>query len=280
MIIETDLGHDPDDLFCICHLAEMGLPIEAVGLVPGCKEQIDLACGLRDYLGLDFEIGRGKTDAKSEHLGIHTELCKRHNWLNGSPDGTNAEVFVRILNKNPEVDVLVIGPAPGLSKMAHLCRGNMTFQGGFLPYSMYRPNISVAKMEGFDSIPTFNFNGCREAVPAVLEAPLKIRRFCGKNVCHSVVFNKELAECMTPARNKAGEIYLEAVKLYFNRHEEKKMHDPTALACHLHPEIATWFRGKPVKKGSGWTTQQEADGDYILADIDREQLWYHILERS
>jgi len=279
-IIETDLGHDPDDLFCICHMAEMGLPIKAIGLVPGSPEQVALACGMRQFLGLDFEIGVAKVATKPERLGIHDTLCERHNWKKALPDGLNETVFLRALLEDPECDILVIGPAPGLNAIAHKARGKMTFQGGFLPYSLYRPNISVAKMEGHDAIPTFNFNGCREAVTAVLAAPLKLRRFCGKNVCHSIVLNKDYCNMMTEPRNQAGELYLEAVKLYFERHEEKKMHDPTALACHLHPEIATWFRGSPVRQGGNWSTKPDPNGDYVLADVDRDKLWEHILKRT
>jgi len=279
-IIETDLGHDPDDLFCICHLAEMGFPITAIGLVPGSPEQVALACGLRKHLGLDCEIGQAKPTTKPEQLGIHATLSERHGWAKGTSDGTNADVFKRALTKNPEADLLVIGPAPGLGVVAKQCRGEMCFQGGFLPYSLYRPMISVPKMEGYEAIPTFNFNGDRNAVLALLDAPLKLRRFCGKNVCHSIILTRDQLEFFVPPRNVAGEIYIEAVTIYLERHEQKKMHDPTALVCHLHPEIATWFRGRPVKAGSGWSTSPDPDGDYILADVDRDQLWTHLLERT
>lgn len=151
-IIESDLGHDPDDLFCICHLAEMGLPIAAIGLVPGSPEQIALACGLRKYLGLDYEIGRSK-DAKNERLGVHDLLSQSHGWESGQADGTNAEVFARALKADPESEILIIGPAPGLGAVAKQCRGRMVFQGGFLPYRLYRPSVSVAKLEGMDGRP-------------------------------------------------------------------------------------------------------------------------------
>lgn len=38
-IIETDLGHDPDDLFTLCHLVEAGHRIVALGLSAGSPEQ-------------------------------------------------------------------------------------------------------------------------------------------------------------------------------------------------------------------------------------------------
>lgn len=279
-IIETDLGHDPDDLFCICHLAEMGLPIKAVGIVPGSPEQVALAVGLRKHLNLDFEIGVAKTTAKPEHLGVHKTLCERFGWTAGTPDGTNEEVFKRAFESQPDCDVLVIGPAPGLKATAHMASGKLTFQGGFLPYSLHRPSITVEKFENLEHVPTFNFNGCRDAVETTLKAGFAIRRFCGKNVCHSIILDKEKASRMTPARSAAGEIYLEAVRLYLERHEEKKMHDPTALVCHLHPEIATWFRGRPRKERGNWTTEPNENGDFVLADVDRERLWRHLLERT
>jgi hypothetical protein len=279
-LIETDLGHDPDDLFCICHLAELGLPIAAVGLVPGCPEQVALACGLRKQLGLNFLIGVSKPNAKPEHLGVHAKLMANFNWSEGCADGLNEQVFTQALERHPEAQCLAIGPAPGLGKTADRLRGRMMFQGGFLPYSLHTPTRPVEKFLGQQGVQTFNFNGDRRAVDAILRAPLQERRFCGKNVCHAIILTKTLAEQMAPARNIAGEIYLLAIKLYLEYHDTKKMHDPTALACHLHPEIGTWFRGRPQKLGTGWTTAADPQGDFVLADVDHERLWQHLLNRS
>jgi hypothetical protein len=63
--------------------------------------------------------------------------------------------------------------------------------------------------------------------------------------------------------------------MYLEEHGEKKFHDPTALVCHLHPEVGTWVAGKPARLGDGWTTV--AGEDRVLADVDREGLWRHLL---
>jgi hypothetical protein len=280
-IIETDLGHDPDDLFCICHLVEAGHNVLAMGLVPGCRGQVTLACGLRELFGLDYEIGIQKDAAKDEKLGIHDDLACYYGFSiqHSYADGLSQDVFRRALTKNPDADLLIIGPAPGLGKVADLARGKMTFQGGFLPYSLHRPSNPLPQFEGKEYVPTFNFNGDRKAVDALQTAPLALRRYCGKNVCHGVVLDRKRAEGLSEPKNSAGEVYTRAVKLYLERHEAKKMHDPTALACHLHPEIATWFRGRPMRNSHGWTTFPYCDGDYVLADVDHERLWDVILNR-
>jgi len=37
-IVETDLGHDPDDFFALCHLITAGHELVAVSIVPGAPE--------------------------------------------------------------------------------------------------------------------------------------------------------------------------------------------------------------------------------------------------
>lgn len=286
-IIETDLGHDPDDLFTLCHLWEAGHTILALGLVPGSPEQVHLATGLRKRLQLDFLVGVAKPFAQSEKLGIHDKLIARLGFVATIADGSNAEVFSQAFRKQVDAEVLAIGPAPGLRETCSFAQGNLTFQGGFLPYSLYRPEEELPQFEGKTEMPTFNFNGCRDAVERVLAAPFKRRQFCGKNVCHSILLTRGLSSLMDltqtigcgPAAEACG-VYEEARKLYFTKHQEKKLHDPVALVCHLRPEIATWFRGFPIRQGSGWSVRPDPEGDFILADIDREKLWHHLLNRS
>ena len=43
IIIDTDLGHDPDDFFAICYLSAIGVKIDAIVLSPGDLDQIAFA---------------------------------------------------------------------------------------------------------------------------------------------------------------------------------------------------------------------------------------------
>ena len=133
----------------------------------------------------------------------------------------------------------------------------------------------MPEFEGKAWMPTFNLNGDRKGAEVLLKAPITERRFVGKNVCHTLLYDRARHEAMPapdPA-NSAARLFLLAMRLYLEKHPEKKWHDPTAAACHLHPEIGTWARGRVTKIDGGWGTVPDDKGDLILADIDREALW-------
>ncbi len=154
-------------------------------------------------------------------------------------------------------------------------------QGGFLPYHCHDvPCIRLPQFEGKPSMPSFNMNGDRKAVEAICAATIGVRRFAGKNVCHTIVFNRDALTKLATPRDPASELYSLGMKLYLERREEKKFHDPTALVCHLHPEVGVWVRGRVEKYKDGWTTAVHPEGDFVLADVDRERLWHHLLNWS
>ena len=278
-IVETDLGHDPDDFLTICHLVSAGHEIVAMSLVPGSPEQVNLAALIRRRLDQNFTIGAAKPGAKPENLGVHHSLMAEEGAVHTVPDGASAEILTPAFLKDPDADVLVIGPAMGLGKMVSSTRINsLTFQGGFLPYGLYRPSTVLTKFEGKESVGTFNFNGDRKAVDEILKADVGVRRFVGKNVCHTIVFDKTSYERLAPPRDEASRLYRRCVELYLKKHEDKKLHDPTALVCHLHPSIGTWFNGTPVRHKDGWTTIPGLN--FVLADVNRETLWEHLLNWS
>lgn len=137
------------------------------------------------------------------------------------------------------------------------------------------PRTRLETFVGKDWVPTFNFNGDRKGVQTFMGASVADRAFVGKNVCHTIVYTREHFGRMRKPTCRAGELFAEGMKLYLDQHEEKKFHYPTAAVCRLHPEIGTWVRGRPEKLSGGWTTNV-GEGDRILADIDRPQLWEHL----
>lgn len=274
-IIETDLGHDPDDFLTICHLLAAGHEIVAMSLVPGAPGQVNLANLIRKRTGQDFSIGVAKEVTKQEHLGVHERIMDRHGVTACVPDGGSANIVASALDTYPDVHVLVIGPGVGLEKaIVGRTTPALTFQGGFLPYSRHVPQVRLDKFEGKEAVPTFNFNGARGAVDAVLGATIGRRQFVGKNICHTLTLNREAFAGFSQARCEASRLYRLCAELYLQKHEEKKLHDPTALVCHLHPEVGVWYRGAPIRRGSGWTT--EPGTDFVLADVYRNHLWHHL----
>ena len=57
IIIETDIGGDPDDFFAICYLISSGANIRLINISPGSKRQIAIAKFIIKRLGLNIPIG-------------------------------------------------------------------------------------------------------------------------------------------------------------------------------------------------------------------------------
>ena len=287
LIVETDIGHDPDDFFAIRYLIAAGVNVRTILISPGDPDQIAIARFLCKETGLDIPIGTSKTDRTKLSSGsIHHELLKRYKYpLEEKADGLGVDILEDIVRNHPESELFVIGPVTSLGKYiakhpeAHFNRATM--QGGFLPYTLHMPKIPHPDFVGKSWMPTFNLNGDRPNGVNFLNANISERRLVGKNICHTVLFNQEAWEKgdnQVVVKNvRAHDLFELAAILYLEKHDSKKFHDPTAAACHLHPEIGTWFRGKTIKMESGWTTQPDPNGDYILADINYDRLWDYLL---
>lgn len=282
LIVETDVGHDPDDLFTLCYLLAAGVDIRAVLVTPGDPDQVAIARFICERAGKsEIPIGVSHLDREKNSSGsIHHELLRKYNWpLSASHDGPGVEIMEWVLEDSPDAELLIIGPASTvgqyLLKHPNAKFERATMQGGFLPYSMYRPLMTQPKFEGKDEIATFNLNGDRTGGKAFLEANIEDRRMVGKNICHNVVFYSEHLRMLRNLKHPAARLFEEAARMYFSHHGDKKFHDPTAACLHLYPEIGTWYKGKTIQRRGGWTT---GDGDdLILADIDYRLLWEHLL---
>ena len=282
LIIETDIGHDPDDFFAISYLIASGVNVRCILISPGDPDQIAIAKFLCKEVGLNIPIGASKDNRTKHSSGsIHHELLKKYNYpLDEKNDGMGEDILVNIFQNYPESELFIIGPVTSIGK--YISKHNptikkATMQGGFLPYHIHTPGKPNYDFFGKTWLPTFNLNGDRPNGQTFLNANIAERRMVGKNVCHGVIFNAETFKKVESPKTRASELFCEAAKMYLDRHDGKKFHDPTAAACHMHPEIGTWIRGKTIKMEGGWTTQAELDQDYILADINYDQLWQKLL---
>lgn len=274
LIVETDLGHDPDDFFAITYLLAAGVQIDAILVAPGDPDQLAIAQLIRDEASPKTLIGSNVGRTKHSSGSIHHDLLKRYGRsLDGKGDHFGDTVIRMVAT--PDTEAFVIGPVSNIG--AHLRSGapfkRATMQGGFVPYSRYRPEVTLDKFEDASWMPTFNLNGDIKGAKAFLEADMP-RQMVGKNVCHTIEFTRERFAQFAAPRNRAGELFHEAANLYFARHPAKKFHDPTAAVCHLHPEVGVWMDGKTTKMKGGWTTFPGEDK--VLVDIERDKLWHHL----
>lgn len=279
LVIETDLGHDPDDLFAILWLAAVGVKVAAITVVPGDPDQIAIARFLCKELDWDIPIGASSlTRTKNSSGGIHHELLSRYKFpLAACPDDSGDNIIRQVAKKDTEF--LVIGPVTSVGRW--LQAGNSveraTMQGGFVPYHVHHtPCRRLPQFEGRNHVPSFNLNGDRQRAKVFIEANIKEKRFVSKNICHGIIYSKEIHRYLKP-RNRPSHLFKEAMDLMFEKHDYKKFHDPTAAVCHMWPEIASWERGKVMKAGDGWTTILDPTGDFVITDIREDLLWDHLL---
>jgi pyrimidine-specific ribonucleoside hydrolase len=281
LIIETDLGHDPDDLFAICYLAAAGASVRAITVVPGDPDQMAVARLLAKVLGLDIPIGASHlTGRKPSSGGVHYALLRHYGSpRHAEPDGPGDEVIAAAFDRHPDAELFIIGPCTSTARYparpdTRVPR-RITMQGGFLGYHLHAPMVRLPEFEDREWMPTFNLNGDRKGAAVLLAAPVPDRRFVGKNVCHTILYDAAVHTSMPPPPpdNPAAELFRLAMDLYLEDHPAKKWHDPTAAVCHLHPEVGTWVRGRVTRIGGGWGTVADETGDLILADIDRDALW-------
>ncbi len=280
MIIETDLGRDGDDFFAICYLISAGVKIEAVMVTPGDSDQIAVANFLRKELDQKFaivpSINRRAELGKHSSGGIHYEVLEKYGHpLFSHPD----DAYVSI---SPDSDLFVCGPPTMSGKLAleQTQLGNLTMQGGFLAYDSHSiPCEKLDKFENKKEVPTFNMNGCKTGTQALLEAAFKRRQFVGKNVCHTIVYDKAVHEqiCSVKPKNRADELVREVMTMFLENKTGKAFHDPLASVLMLHPEIGTWVQATPYRTKKGeWGSNLDQSNNFVLVDVDREAFWSYI----
>jgi inosine-uridine nucleoside N-ribohydrolase len=296
LIIETDIGRDPDDFFCLCYLLASGIDIKAITIFPGDEEQIALTRLICKTAGKDIPIGipanrkTKKSYCGEFHLSLlekyksyenfHSSLLsdKKHSIV---PDGIGSDIIEETISNHPDCDLLCIGPvtnvAEFLEKSDHIFE-KTTFQGGFLPYYLHSPNIRLDKFENVSRANSFNFNQDLDSISKVINSnQLKNKRFVSKNICHSVSYDLSIHKRVVP-KCEISILFHSAMSIYLNNHSSKKFHDPLASVCHVHPEIGQWINGTPKYEEEGkWTTVLDASNNQLLCDLDYEAFWEHIV---
>ncbi len=278
MIIETDLGHDPDDIFALIYLISAGISIEAVCLSPGDPYQIKLTRALLHSLDCGHTkifTPRSRVAKLLPLVGWNLEAFRIFGGTDSTsdqPDGHEAEL--EALNYTGEV--FVCGPV----KMVHRTKfSSLTFQGGFVPYSLHQPSIRLDKFENLQYCPTFNLGGTDKRVALdLIERPVP-QRWVGKNVCHTFTYTYARHQDVLKTRVLSGNmgVFADLMTAYFHGRSEKAFHDPLAAVMHCHPEFGTWIRGKPVRENGKWSTVP--GGHNCLVDLpNHDAIFDHYFE--
>lgn len=285
-IIETDLGHDPDDFFTICYLDAIGVKIDAITITPGDPDQIAIANLLRKELSLNCPVGVSKLDSdKYSSGGLHYDLLKRYGMfgdlrkIKHRHDGFGNDVIKDVYNGQ---HILIIGPATNirmaLQNNLSIYNCELTFQGGFLPYKYFRPDIRLDKFENIDAIGSFNMNGDKKAVEQIVKTSAFSKTFIGKHLCHTVEFDQDHYVNTTSNKTRSGDLFVEAADILFSRTKNKKMHDLVAAACMIYPWLGKYINCDILHTNAGWTSIPNDKSDcQVISQLDREQFWERVL---
>ena len=288
IIIETDIGHDPDDYFALCYLHSSGYNIRAILISPGHKYQIAIARHFCKEVGLNIPIGFSKeSDVKHPESFHQNLLCHYGAPLEDSGDGFGHEILGRTLKSYPDSEIFICGPLKNTGRYLQehpSCEiGSITMQGGFIGYNQHNINVErLDKFIGKSMVPTFNLGGSKkEGLFLTLEAKIKELRFVGKNICHTLVYDRARHSYIKekPPRNKAMELFYFGMDRYLEKHSDKKFHDPSAAVCHVHPEIGIWTDANLKYSDGKWGAfTNESPNCKILIDLDRDKLWSFLRE--
>jgi len=306
VIIETDAGHDPDDWFSLCYLHSAGVNIRAITITAGDPHQIALVRFFCKEVGLDIPVGvsdlhRKSPDLKSykgsfegaevkEYVGFHYNLLKAFGYpYEAKADDLGVKVIADTFFKYPDSELFIIGAPKNVGKFVKEYPsaeiGQVTFQGGFMGYQFHDyPCEKLPHFVGKTTYPSYNPNGAKEDTQRIIDFKgIKNLRFVSKNVCHTIVYNREIHSKVrsVPPKNQADVLFIKGMDLYLQKHKEKKFHDPCAAVCMVHPEIGKWVKGKMYYEKGGWGTLPDPESNSeTIADIDRESFWNHIINRD
>lgn len=288
LIVETDLGRDPDDFFALCYFIDAGVNIELITISPGDPDQVAVAKFFIKECGINIPIGVSKLNRNKRSVGsIHTELLKKYKYPLTEQSNGYGGYLIDICD---DTEFFGCGPLDcmgacikeGIKPLPKLA----TIQGGYISYETLfkagiNPPIKLEKFIGKEFVPTFNLNGNKDAGLALLKSAIPEKRFISKNVCHTIVYNKKVHEYVTSfkPKSRAGELLREGMDLYLQRHPEgKKFHDPSAAVCHLHPEIGQWVDGQLVYEKGMWGTRLDNPNCKIIGTLNYDKLWEHIAQ--
>src|SRR5262245_23229281 len=123
IVVETDLGHDPDDLFAILYIACLpDVVVDAIVIVPGDRDQLAVANLIRSRCLPQVLIGASKLKRdKYSSGGVHHKLLKKYGLpLEGTCDGSGDDIISKVYRANTEL--FTIGPATSTGRFLRDCR--------------------------------------------------------------------------------------------------------------------------------------------------------------
>ncbi|KAK7966327.1 uncharacterized protein PG986_000604 [Apiospora aurea] len=285
VIVDTDIGTDPDDGLALAYLAlHPRCNLLGVTIVTGDVQkraavaQVLLrACGPK---AAEIPIHCGRRDPILEgegqpHCQQYSDIQKEAHVLNRL-ENTAVDFMRRTIHENlNEVVLLTIGPLSNLGllfalepEIASATRGVVSMAGKFLPAG--------------DRHKEWNISVDRTAAGMVLGARRPSHRFVGLDVTRQVMWTKDdylkfegrVQGPLKPVLHKLSRWWL-GIK------PRMTFHDPLAAAVIFEPDLCKWKSGRVVidpRNAMVTFTESEGGPDLIASEVDADAFFKHYLE--
>ena len=154
----------------------------------------------------------------------------------------------------------------------------MASLGTILVPKQYR----LAKFDGRETCPTFNFGGAPKVAEALLASPhIGEKLLVGKNVCHGVAWHQAFHDAVKalPRRTAGVDLVVQGMELYLEKNPEgKKLHDPLAGMVAIEPDLCEFSRVECYRYKGEWGSRLKPDSDVQIAiNLRDEQRFYEVL---
>lgn len=219
--------------------------LRAITITPGSKEQVGVVKKIIALFNKDITIGAGNIN--------HPKNCVstfHYKWLgNIDPQTANsaASVIFDTIRSHPNLIILTGGPLKNIKAAIlkySINLNQIVCQGGFAGDNIVNKEDVLEKFKGRITCPTFNLNGDVIAANLVLSYQnIKERYFVSKNVCHSILYDKNFHTKLSQHKNKklSNTIIYNAMEKYLSHKPSGKLfHDPFAAACAIDKTIANF----------------------------------------
>ena len=267
---------DPDDFMTLLWLADHpDVELLAVLVTPGARDQCQLVRWGLDHCGrTDVPIGalhgpqwwNSNDGQKPRVSGFHYDVYGAQIQEHEVGDVARGPALLAELLRDPAVTVLV-GSAPKNIGKAFAEHPDLTLdrwvqQGGFAG-----DNLVAAPLEKFRgrlTCPSFNPGGAPKDTLALLGSPRIARRlFVSKNVCHAVVWTRELHAALlehltTPIRTGLSTTIAALDRYLLDKGIGKAMHDLVAAACVLDERVCEFAEVEIYREKGEWGARASA----------------------
>jgi len=198
--------NDPDDVFTLCLLAgHPEVELRGITILPGSAYQVGLVRKVLDSIYReDVPIaGRNPSHPKKCVSEFH------YRWLGDIAPSNITTTPVELLKEihSEFKDLVFITGAAKTNLYEYMSAENPVVeewvaQGCFAGDNIVPENLILEKFKGRRTCATFNFGGNKKAALYLLSSGnIKKRFLVSKNVCHGMIYDKEMHERIKPYRN-------------------------------------------------------------------------------